>query len=239
MPSIETIGVVAAASLALSATPGPSMLYVLSRSVGQSRAAGFASALGLGLGGVFLAVVAALGLAAVFRESDIAISILKVLGAVYLLYLGGQMLLEARGQRHADFEVKSVERHSFLAIVWQGVLVEVLNPKTVLFFIVFIPPFVSTSEGDVVWQMLILGALVPLTAVLSDIVVAFVGGSLASAVKGNPGVRVALSLFGGLTLIGIAVSLLFQGDSTAAEAAGMVPQWLGPEMIPTHIPHPH
>lgn len=236
MPSLETILLVTVAGLALSATPGPSMLYVLSRSVGQSRAAGFASALGLGLGGILLAMVAALGLAAIFRESTIAITILKVLGAFYLLYLGGQMLMEARAQRHADFEVKSVERHGFLTIVWQGVLVEVLNPKTVLFFILFIPPFVSASEGNVMLQMLILGALVPLTAIPSDIIVAFIGGSVAAAVKSNPNVRVGLSLVGGLVLIGIGVSLLFQGDSTAAEAAAMVPQWLGPEMTPMR-PH--
>ena len=236
MPSIETILLVTVAGLALSATPGPSMLYVLSRSVGQSRAAGLASALGLGLGGIILAMVAALGLAAVFRESTVAITVLKVAGAVYLLYLGGQMLLEARAQRSAAFTVETVEAHSFLSIVWQGVLVEVLNPKTVLFFILFIPPFVSASEGDVVLQMLILGALVPLTAIPSDIIVAFIGGSVAAAVRGNPNVRVGLSVVGGLILIGIGVSLLFQGDSTAAEAAGMVPQWLGPEITPMR-PH--
>lgn len=236
MPSFETIILVTVAGLALSATPGPSMLYVLSRSVGQSRAAGLASALGLGLGGIILAMVAALGLAALFRESTIAITALKVAGAIYLLYLGVQMLLEARAQRHADFEVRSVETHGFLTIVWQGVLVEVMNPKTVLFFMLFIPPFVSASEGNVMLQMLILGALVPLTAVPSDIVVAFIGGSVAAAVKGNPNVRVALSLVGGLVLIGIGVSLLFQGDSTAAEAAAMVPEWLGPETSPMR-PH--
>ena len=181
-------------------------------------------------------MAAAFGLAAVFQNSATAVVILKVSGAFYLLYLGAQMLLEARAQRTADFEVKSVENHSFLAIVWQGVLVEVLNPKTVLFFILFIPPFVSASEGNVMLQMLILGALVPLTAIPSDIIVAFIGGSVAAAVKGNPNVRVGLSFVGGLVLIGIGVSLLFQGDSTAAQAAGMVPQWLGPETTPT-APH--
>lgn len=236
MPSVEIIVYVALSGLALSVTPGPSMLYVLSRSVGQSRAAGLASALGLGLGGVFLAMAAALGLAAIFNESELALMILKYTGVTYLLYLGGQMLFEARAQRHADFTVKAVETRSFLSIVWQGVLVEMLNPKTVLFFILIIPTFVDPSRGDVVLQTLVLGALVPLTAVPSDIVVAFIGGSVAAAVNGNPNVRVGLSVIGGVVLIGIGVSLLFQGDSTAAEAAVMVPQWLGPEMNPTH-PH--
>ncbi len=236
MPSFETILAVTAAGLALSVTPGPSMLYVLSRSVGQSRAAGFASALGLGLGGVFLAMVVALGLAAVFHKSAVAVTALKIAGAVYLLYLGLQMLREARALRGAEFAVQAVENHSFLNIVWQGVLVEVLNPKTILFFVLFIPPFVSASEGNVMLQMLILGALVPLTAVPSDIVVAFIGGSVASAVNDNPNVRVGLSALGGVVLIGIGVGLLFQGDSTTAHAAVIVPVWLGPE-ITAMTPH--
>ena len=83
---------------------------------------------------------------------------------------------------------------------------------------------------------LVLGALVPLTAVPSDIIVAFIGGSVAAAVKGNPNVRVGLSVIGGFVLIGIGVSLLFQGDSTAAEAAVMMAPWHGPEITPAH-PH--
>ena len=236
MPTLETMMVVALAGLALSATPGPSMLYVLSRSVGQSRAAGLASALGLGLGGVILAMAAALGLAVVFSESQTALLALKIAGAIYLLYLGAGMLIEARALRSADFTVQKVETRSFFAIVWQGVLVEVLNPKTVLFFILFIPPFVQASDGDVALQLLVLGVLVPLTAVPSDLIVAFIGGSVAEAVRSNPNVRVGLSVVGGLVLIGIGVSLLLQGDSTAAQAAVMVPQWLGPEITPMR-PH--
>lgn len=207
MPSLETMMVVALAGFALSASPGPSMLYVLSRSVGQSRAAGLASAIGLGLGGVALAVIAALGLAAVFQQSETLYRAVTYAGGAYLIYLGAQMILEKDSGEPGEMKVASVEKRSYARIIWQGVLVELMNPKTVLFFMAFIPPFVDMSKGDVMVQMLVLGILVPLTAVPSDVVVAFVGGSLAQTVKGNRMIRRGLSWLGGLILIGIGLRL--------------------------------
>ena len=103
---------------------------------------------------------------------------------------------------------------SLSSIIWQGVLVEFLNPKTVLFFVLFLPQFVEASGGsitndNVTLQLLILGILVPLTAVPSDLIVAFIGGSVAQAVNENPMIRKYLSWFGGLTLIFIAANLHF------------------------------
>ncbi|MEX2519544.1 MAG: LysE family translocator [Paracoccaceae bacterium] len=201
--------VVALAGFALSASPGPSMLYVLSRSVGQSRAAGLASAIGLGLGGVLLAVIAALGLAAVFQQSAIAYEVLTIAGACYLIFLGLQMILEKDAAGPVEIKVERVETRSYARIIWQGVLVEVLNPKTIIFLMAFIPPFVETSKGDIALQMLMLGVLVPLTAVPSDIVVAFIGGTLAQTVKGNRMIRRGFAWVGGLFLAGIGISLFF------------------------------
>ncbi|MEO1611589.1 MAG: LysE family translocator [Pseudomonadota bacterium] len=215
MPSAETIVMVALAGLALSATPGPSMLYVLSRSVGQSRAAGLASALGLGLGGALLAAATALGLAAIFQQTTWSIEVLRIAGSLYLVYLGVQMIWEARESASAEFRIQKVRQRSFGSIVWQGVLVEFLNPKTVLFFVLFLPQFVidhgGQLEGDnVTTQLLILGILVPLTAVPSDLFVAFVGGSVAQKVNENKNIRLALSWVGGLVLIAIALNLHFE-----------------------------
>lgn len=216
MPSLESIIAVVLAGLALSATPGPSMLYVLSRSVGQSRAAGLASAIGLGLGGVLLAAATALGLAAVLKQSGWAIDALRVAGSIYLVYLGGHMIWEAhsRQPQMLDLEIETVGTRSLSAIIWQGVLVEFLNPKTVLFFVLFLPQFVEASGGsisndNVTLQLLTLGVLVPLTAVPSDLIVAFVGGSVAQAVNNNPVISTTLSWLGGLTLIFIAANLHF------------------------------
>lgn len=212
MPQLEAIIAVTLAGFALSATPGPSMLYVLSRSVGQSRSAGLASALGLGLGGVLLAIATALGLAAVLNQFDWLVVALRYAGSVYLVYLGVGMIREARAAARVTLEVNAVDHRSFSTIVWQGVLVEFLNPKTVLFFALFLPPFVEASGGanpdsSVVLQLLILGALVPLTAVPSDLVVAFLGGTLAQAINQQQVLRERLAWFGGLILIAIAINL--------------------------------
>lgn len=212
MPSIESIIAVALAGLALSATPGPSMLYVLSRSVGQSRAAGLASAIGLGLGGVLLAAATALGLAAILEQAHGAIDVLRIAGSLYLIYLGVQMIWEAQATQPQKLFVEKVRKRSLFSIIWQGVLVELLNPKTVLFFVLFLPQFVEASGGsiasdNVTLQLLFLGILVPLTAVPSDLVVAFVGGSVAQTINSNPQISKALSWTGGLILIFIALNL--------------------------------
>ncbi|MDB2408007.1 LysE family translocator [Jannaschia sp.] len=207
MPSFDTILTVALAGLALSATPGPSMLYVLSRSVGQSRLAGLASAIGLGLGGMVLAVATALGLAAAFAAFDWIVPVLRWVGSIYLAWLGWGMIRDARAEARTEIQVREVRRHGFWKILWQGVWIEVLNPKTVLFFSLFLPPFVDDGAGAVTLQLLILGVLVPLTAVPSDLLVAYMGGAAAARLNRSQRARVLLGWVGGSVLILIAVTL--------------------------------
>ena len=223
-PSLQSILAVTLAGLALSATPGPSMLYVLSHSIGQSRAAGLASALGLCLGGVVLAVATALGLAAVFAKVDWVIPVLRTAGAAYLVWLGLGMIREARSNAQADLHVddSGLPRAPLISIVRRGVLVELLNPKTVLFFALFLPPFVAsgpgTGDANVTVQLLILGALVPLTAVPSDLAVAMMGGSMAERLNRSQGARLALAWAGGLMLLAIAAGLLWEQFGAALTA---------------------
>lgn len=214
MPTTETMISVALAGLALSLSPGPSMLYVLSRSVGQSRAAGLASALGLGLGGVLLAVATALGLAAMLTRVDGLVVGLRYVGSAYLVWLGIGMIRDAHASAQVTVQAEKVEAGSFSRIIWQGVLVELLNPKTVLFFALFLPPFVGASSGleaptNVQLELLVLGILVPLTAIPSDLLVAYMGGTMAQVINRNRRVREGLAWAGGLILIGIAFNLHF------------------------------
>lgn len=214
MPPLDSIFAVAFAGFVLSATPGPSMLYVLSRSVGQSRAAGLASALGLALGGVILAVATAMGLATIFAKFGWLVSGLRYAGSAYLIWLGIDMIRNARANAQVTLQAQRVQHSNLLAIIWQGVLVEVLNPKTVLFFALFLPPFVHASgaqlaETGIQIQLLILGALVPLTAFPSDLVVAYLGGSMTNAINGRQALRTALAWGGGIILIGIALNIQF------------------------------
>lgn len=211
MPPFDTILAVVLAGFALSATPGPSMLYVLSRTVGQDRAAGFASAFGLALGGMALAVATAAGLAALFEKVTWIVPTLRYLGSAYLIWLGVSMIRDARAQAQADLEVSAVTQKPFRAIVWQGVLVELMNPKTVLFFALFLPPFVTMGEADgsVALQFLILGALVPLTAIPSDMLVVLMGSKMAGAINQRRQLREGMAWAGGLMLIAIALNLHF------------------------------
>lgn len=212
MPPFENIVAVLIAGTLLSITPGPSMLYVLSRSVGQSRAAGLASAVGLALGGMVLAVATAMGLARLFEDVPPLVTVLRYCGSAYLVWLGVNMIITARAQSREALTVEAVAQKSYGSIVWQGVLVELLNPKTVLFFALFLPPFVAPqgsaySPDTVQSQLLILGLLVPLTAVPSDALIAMMGGTLTKSISHRHKFRERLGWVGGLTLIVIALNL--------------------------------
>ena len=210
MPDFQSLITVTLASLALSITPGPSMLYVLSYSIGQNRAAGYASAIGLALGGLMLAIATALGLAALFETIPFLEVALRYAGSAYLVWLGVSMIKDA----HADVRVniaQQPERHQpFRTIVSRGIWVEMLNPKTVLFFALFIPPFIDVETGgSATLQLLILGSIVPLTAIPSDLAVAWSGTKLAGAINKSQTMRKVLTWASGLTLVFIAFNLQF------------------------------
>jgi threonine/homoserine/homoserine lactone efflux protein len=212
MPPLDSILAVLLAGFFLSATPGPSMLYVLSHSVGQSPGAGLASAFGLALGGMLLAVATALGLAEVFKQVPSIVVVLRYLGSAYLAWLGANMIWTARKSAGVQLTPVRVLQKPISAIVWQGVIVELLNPKTVLFFALFLPPFVSACQNlgnpsEVRSQLLFLGILVPLTAIPSDIGVAFLGGTLARSINQRQAFRTGMAWVGGLILITIALNL--------------------------------
>jgi threonine/homoserine/homoserine lactone efflux protein len=189
------------------------MLYVLSRTVGQSRSAGFASAIGLCLGGILLAIATAWGLGKVFMTFDGLVQALRYLGAAYLVWLGVGMIREARANARQDLLATNVAKRPLAEVMWQGVLVELLNPKTVLFFALFLPPFVALDPGsaandDMTVQLLLLGILVPLTAIPADLVVAWLGGGLSQTLNNSRRARELLAWGGGLVLIGIAAMLV-------------------------------
>lgn len=215
MPTMDSIFAVALAGLALSATPGPSMLYVLSRTVGQSRSAGLASAIGLCLGGILLALATAWGLGTVFMTYGGLVQTLRYLGAAYLIWLGVGMIVEARASAEQVLTASSVAKRPLADVMWQGVLVELLNPKTVLFFALFLPPFVVLEPGtagnsSVTSQLLLLGVLVPLTAIPADLAVAWLGGTVAQTLNESRKARVSMAWVSGLVLIGIAALLIWE-----------------------------
>ncbi len=206
MPSEQTIILVMLAGFTLSASPGPSMLYVLSRSIGQDRTAGLVSAAGLATGGALHAVAAALGLSAALAYSPTLFRGITIAGAIYLVYLGVQTY---RSRHDAVGDTHAVQHQCAWRIFGQGVLVEVLNPKTALFFLAFLPQFVNQGSDNMMLQVLILGMLIPLTAVPADVIVAFTGGTLARRIARSARARSALGCLGAVFLIGLGLQICF------------------------------
>ena len=185
MPTLSTIALFLLAALGLLLIPGPSVLYILTHSVAQGKRAGLASVLGIELAGLIHAVAAALGLSALLLTSALAFSIVKYLGAAYLIYLGVRTLL-AREERQ---QTAVSAPKSFSQLLTRGFLVNLLNPKTALFFYAFLPQFVNPARGAVAGQMLLLGALFVLLASCTDSLYALLGSTVGKFLTRNTGFR--------------------------------------------------
>ena len=170
------------ATLALNLTPGPDMLYVIARSVGQGQKAGVVSALGIGAGCLAHTFAAAFGLSALLMSSAVAYDVVKYAGAVYLIYLGVCALV-SKSQFEQQAELKPA---SLSSIFYQGVVTNVLNPKVALFFLAFLPQFAKAENGSIAWQIIFLGFLFNISGTLVNIVVASLGGRIGKALKHRP-----------------------------------------------------
>jgi threonine/homoserine/homoserine lactone efflux protein len=170
------------AALVLLFIPGPAVLYIVARSVEQGRRAGLASASGIATGTLAHVLAATLGLSALLLSSAIAYSVVKYAGAVYLLYLGIKKFRERPAVRD---EVKQVPALPLRRIYAQGILVQVLNPKTAIFFFAFLPQFVNPARGHVSLQFFALGMLFILLGLSSDSVWALTAGSAAGWLRQN------------------------------------------------------
>ena len=164
MPDITQLPLFIVASVVLLLTPGPAFLYIVARSVDQGRRAGLVSVCAIELGNFMHVIAATLGLSALLLSSAVAFTILKFLGAAYLIYLGLRKLLtRAEIPATVNGQPKSLRR-----TFSQGVMVATLNPKTALFFVAFLPQFVDLSRGSIAIQMLVLGCIFVSLAVISD-----------------------------------------------------------------------
>jgi len=184
MPSTNSILLFMAAALALNISPGPSILYILSRSLGQGREAGLVSVLGLATATLIHAVAMALGLSTLLLYSPVAFSVVKYLGAAYLIYLGVSALLSRRAIHAAS--TANAAPLSLGAVYRQGVVTDLLNPKVALFFISFLPQFVDPSASSPTLQILFFGLLFHVTGVPVNLMVALAGGRLAAFMARRP-----------------------------------------------------
>jgi threonine/homoserine/homoserine lactone efflux protein len=201
MLDLNTLPLFLTATIVLLLTPGPAVLYIITRSVDQGRRAGLVSVLGIEAGGLFHVAAAALGISAILMTSALAFEVVKYLGAAYLIYLGVQKL-----RSRVDVEqTEVVQPDSLRRIFSQGVIVNVLNPKTALFFFAFLPQFVDPSRGSVAVQMVMLGILFLLTATITDGMYAVLAGTAGRWLRGNLRFLRAQKYVAGIVYIGLGV----------------------------------
>jgi threonine/homoserine/homoserine lactone efflux protein len=190
MPEAHTLLVFAPVALGLLVVPGPAVLYIVTRSIDQGRTAGFVSVAGIHLGSLVHVAAAAFGLSAILASSAVAFSMVKYAGAAYLIVLGVRKLL-ARDEDEAPLEAG--RRRSLRRVFVQGAVVNVLNPKTALFFLAFLPQFVDVERGAAWLQMVVLGLTFVALGICSDgtyaLVASRAGGWLRSSARFRRGQR--------------------------------------------------
>ena len=177
-PSFSAVELFAVASIALLLIPGPAVLYVVTQSAEQGRSAGLASVAGIHIGTFVHIVAAAVGLSALILASAVAFSAVKFAGAAYLVYLGIRKLLE----RPAIDETEP-RRAPLRTVFARGAIVNVLNPKTALFFLAFLPQFVDTDRGAVWSQVVTLGLVFVALGLVSDSAYAIAGDAAGSLLR--------------------------------------------------------
>lgn len=194
------------AAIALLLVPGPAVLYITARSASQGRTAGLVSVLAIETANLIQAVAAGLGLSAILLSSALAFDVVKYLGAAYLIYLGIRKLLSPENNAEAE-----IERESLRQIYWQGVAVNILNPKTALFFFAFLPQFVDPARGNVVAQNLLLGLIFVGLAIITDSMYALVVSSFADKLRGNQRFQTGGRYFAGLVYVGLGITTALTG----------------------------
>jgi threonine/homoserine/homoserine lactone efflux protein len=208
---VSTLGIFAGAALALLLTPGPAVLYIVTRSVEQGRIAGLVSVLGICAGTLFHVAAAALGISAVLVSSALAFNMLRYAGAAYLLVLGIRTLLS----RSVAGAAVVIEPASLRRVFAQGVVVNLLNPHTALFFFAFLPQFVNPSRGAVPLQIVALGLLFVAMSATTDAVWAIAAGTAGSWIRRSPRVARAQRYVTGGALIGLGAATAVSGRARA------------------------
>ncbi len=193
------------AALLLAIAPGPGMLYVLARSLAGGKREGALSAIGTFLGGMVHVVAAAAGVSLILARSAVVFATVKYFGAAYLCYLGIRMIVDAHGKDLKDsapFPEKNPRNP-----LWQGIATEVLNPKTALFFLSFIPQFVNRQSGYLFLQFIILGTVSVFMNTCADLLVIVLAGPLGERIRSSARFRRRQRTLTGAIMIGLGTYL--------------------------------
>lgn len=192
------------AAVVLAVTPGPGIAYVVARTVAGGRAEGLASCFGTGVGGMVHVLAAALGLSLIVAESAVAFNLVKTIGAAYLVYLGIRLLM----RKDQALAIGSVASQGVRRALFEGVAVEALNVKTALFFLAFLPQFVSSGE-PLVPQLVLLGSLCVALNTWVDVVAVFAAERLLKSSTARAARARLLTRASGATMVGLGAYLAF------------------------------
>jgi threonine/homoserine/homoserine lactone efflux protein len=214
MPEASTLALFTVAAVTLLVIPGPSVLYIVTRSVDQGRAAGLASVGGIHVGTLVHVAAAALGLSALLVSSATAYNAVRWVGAAYLIWLGVQRL-RAHDEPSGPPKDPPTSRLGLRRVFAQGIVVNVLNPKTALFFFAFLPQFVDPSRGSVPFQVLVFGVAFVLLGLLSDGAYAVLAATGAGWLRRRPRVARTSRLVSGGVLISLGVTTALAGSRSS------------------------
>ena len=208
MFELSTLIVFSVATLVFLISPGPAVIYIVARSVDQGRLAGIVSMLGINTATLVHTTAAAFGLSALLVHSALAFNVLKYFGAAYLIILGIQQLRgnDAEASRQRD------ESASLSRLFVQGFVVNLLNPKVALFFLAFLPQFADPMRGSVTLQIILLGLLYVLLAVVIDAGYALLAGTMGDWLRGNVRFLKARRYLAGSFLIGLGLATAVSGS---------------------------
>lgn len=181
MPDFPSLLLFMTATLALNLAPGPDMLYVTTRSLAQGPRAGVISALGIACGSIVHTLLIAFGFAALLRAVPLAYDVVRYAGAAYLVWLG----IQALRSKASALRGRELPRASEWAILRQGMITNLLNPKVALFFVAFLPQFTSPDRGPVALQIIVLGCLFNLSGTIVNVLVAWLAGSTRRWLQGE------------------------------------------------------
>lgn len=198
------------AALAINLAPGPDLIYILSKSIAQGKKVGVASSMGIWTGAMVHVLAASLGLSTILATSATAFSIVKYIGAGYLVYMGIQTLFSKTSVINTNEESVCVKKDvSFLKAFRQGVLVDILNPKAAIFFMAFLPQFVRPELGHSSAQIFILGILVIVIAMPIELCAVFTASSAVGFLKKKPSASFIMDKMLGSVLLGLGLKLAF------------------------------
>jgi threonine/homoserine/homoserine lactone efflux protein len=204
MPTIESLLTFSLLALGLALTPGPNMIYLVSRSISQGRIAALISLAGVALGFIFYMLCAAFGITALLLTVPYAYDTLRFAGAVYLLYLAWTAV---KPGGRSPFQVKELPPDSKGKLVLMGLLTNVLNPKAAVLYLSLLPQFIDPQQGSVLAQALCLGATQMAISVTVNALIAVAAASVATFLGAWPTWLVAQRWFMGTVLAGLAVKM--------------------------------